>query len=86
MNPMNDELQKTLQALRSEIAELGAGELEHKKRLEQLVEDIETKIDSPEHSNMVQDVKNSVAHFEVSHPKITEVLNDIMVSLSNIGI
>jgi len=90
MNSMNDELKKTLQSLRTEIEKLGEGEQESKKRLEQLVKDIETKIKSPEdidqHSNLVHEVKDSVAYFEVNHPKITEFLNDIMIKLSNMGI
>lgn len=87
---MNDNLEKTLQALRIEIANLAEGEQESKKRLEKLVEDIETKIKSPEdmdhHSDLVLDVKDSVAYFEVSHPTVTGVLNDIMMALSNMGI
>ena len=90
MNSMNDELKKTLQSLRTEIEKLGEGEQESKKRLEQLVEDIETKIKSPEdidqHFNLVHEVKDSVAYFEVNHPKITGFLNDIMIKLSNMGI
>ena len=90
MSAMNDELQKTLQSLRAEIEKLGEGDQESKKRLEQLVEDIETKIKSPEdidqHPNLVREVKDSVASFEVSHPKITGFLNDIMIALSNMGI
>ena len=45
---MNEELTKTLQSLRTEIEKLGEGEQESKKRLEQLVEDIETKIKTDE--------------------------------------
>jgi len=90
MNLMHDQLQKTLHSLLAEIEKLGESEQESKKRLEQLVEDIETKINNPEdidhHPNLVQDVKDSVAHFEVSHPTVTGFLNDIMIALSNMGI
>lgn len=90
MNSMDDNLQNTLQSLRAEIEKLGEGEQESKIRLEKLVEDIETKIKSPadidHHPNLVHDVKDSVAHFEVSHPTVTRFLNDIMMALSNMGI
>ena len=87
---MKDQLIKSLEALRAEIEKLSEGDKESKIRLEQLVADVETKINHPEdldhHSNLVQDVKNSVAHFEVSHPAVTGFLNDIMIALSNMGI
>ena len=87
---MTDNLKDTLQSLRAEIEKLGEGEQESKVRLEKLVEDIETKINNPEdtdhHSNLVRDVKDSVTHFEVSHPTVTGFLNDIMIALSNMGI
>jgi len=90
MNSMDDQLIKTLQSLRAEIENLREGEQESKKRLEQLVSDIETKINSPadsdHHSNLVRDVKDAVGYFEVSHPTVTGILNDIMIALSNMGI
>ena len=87
---MSKKLKETLQRLRAEIKNLETEEKESKERLDKLVADIEMKIDRPDdrdhHSNLVEDLRGSVAHFEASHPTVTGVLNDIMMALSNMGI
>ena len=64
--------------------------LETKERLTNLVENIQQNIDfsglSMEHQDLVEDVKDAIAHFEVEHPRITGILNEIIMTLSNIGI
>lgn len=61
-----------------------------KERLSSLVENIEQNVDyagaSEEHQDLIEDVKDAIAHFEVEHPHITGVLNEIMMTLSNCGI
>lgn len=87
---MNDNLNETLLALRKEIDALNGAETEHKDRLEKLVADIEVAIGSPEdfenNGDLVEDIKDSVTYFEVSHPAVTGILNDLMMALSNMGI
>ena len=41
---------------------------------------------SEEHQDLVEDVKDAITHFEVEHPSITGILNEIMMVLCNIGI
>ncbi|GEM_PF-449380 len=90
VNPMSKKLIETLQSLRDEIDNLDIGDNESKERLEKLVADIEMKINSPDdrdhHITLVEDLAGSVAHFEVSHPRVTGILNDIMMALSNMGV
>jgi uncharacterized protein YpuA (DUF1002 family) len=80
-------INEALGALRKE------GELDNaeaKDRLTSLVENIEQNLDytgfGEEHQDLVEDVKDAITHFEVEHPRITGILNDIMMTLSNMGI
>jgi hypothetical protein len=62
---------------------------ESKERLETLMDNIEQNVDydaPTEHHDVIEDVKDAITHFEVEHPQITAILNDIMVTLSNSGI
>ena len=63
---------------------------EAKERLTNLVENIEQNVDytglSVDHQDLVDDVKDAITHFEVEHPSITGLLNEVMMTLSNIGI
>ena len=64
--------------------------LESKELLSSLVENIEQNVDyagaGEEHQDLVKDVGDAIVHFEVEHPRITGLLNDVMMALSNIGI
>lgn len=85
-----DELHRALDELRTEIGRLGIGELESKKRLDGLITDIERRLAEPDdadhHRTVVENVRTAVTDFEVSHPRATGILNDIMVTLGNMGI
>jgi len=63
---------------------------EARERLSNLVENIEQNVDysgvSEEHQDLVEDVKEAIVHFEVEHPSITGILNEVMMTLSNVGI
>jgi hypothetical protein len=63
---------------------------ESKQRLTNLVDNIEQYVDysgvSEEHQDLVEDVKEAIVHFEVEHPSITGILNEVMMTLSNMGI
>jgi uncharacterized protein YpuA (DUF1002 family) len=63
---------------------------ESKERLSSLVDNIEQNLDysslGDEQHDIVEDVKDAITHFEVEHPRITGILNDIIMALSNSGI
>ena len=83
------QLRHSLAELRSEIDNIEAIDDESRARLNQVVDQVQQKIDSPDeadHHNLVGSLDDSVRHFEVTHPNITEALNKVMVALSNIGI
>lgn len=86
----NERINEALKELRAEIKNLQTDQVEKKEKLEKLVEKLEKKLESPEnaehHHNLVEHLKESIAHFEVEHPRITGIINDLMVTLSNMGI
>jgi len=88
---MHDEkLRQSLNELRSELERLEAEEAQVRERLDALISGVETRLDKPDdsaqHQSLVQDVHQSIAQLEVSHPRTTAILNEIMVTLGNMGI
>lgn len=86
---MSDEkLRESLDELRSEVERLEDAQI--RERLDALISGVETRLDKPEdtahHQSLVQDVRQSISEFEVSHPRTTAILNQIMVTLGNMGI
>ncbi len=85
-NKLHDELEK----LRTEVNEITDTNDEAKQKLISLISDLEKKLSEPDdiehHHNLIQNVKNVISHFETDHPRATAILNDIMVTLSNMGI
>ncbi len=83
-----DKINEALGALREEGERLD--NLAVKERLTNLVDNIEQNVDysglSGEHQELVEDVKEAIAHFEVEHPSITGILNEVIMTLSNMGI
>jgi predicted transcriptional regulator len=83
-------LNDALGELRKEIERLEIDNRATKERLATLVENIEQRIESSgggeEHHDLVEEMKDAITHFEVEHPRITGIINDIMMTLSNAGI
>ena len=51
------------------------------------LEDNFHSLEGSEHRvHLVSDLKEAISEFEVEHPRLTGILNDIMVALSNLGI
>jgi len=85
-NKLRDDIEK----LRNEIENLSANEDISKEKLEMLLQDIEYGLETEEQnknqSELLAGLKESVEHFETEHPRATAIINDIMVTLSNMGI
>jgi len=83
-------LRDDIEKLRNEIANLSPDEDASKEKLEGLLQDIESSLESEEQnknqSELLTGLKESVNHFETEHPRATAIINDIMVTLSNMGI
>lgn len=87
---MKQKLIDVVESLRAEIENLDTTDSASKQKLEKLISEIENKLASPDdeshHKTLTESLKDNVTHFEVSHPAITGILNDLMVKLSNMGI
>ncbi len=79
-----------IEKLRTEIKNLSADEDTPKEKLEILLQDIEsgleTEMQNKKQSELLVGLKESVNHFETEHPRTTAIINDIMMALSNMGI
>jgi len=80
-----EQLEHLLTRLREELATLEKGGTEPQARLRQLVDDIEQQI-AAQDEGVTGELKRRVETFEVEHPRVTAILNDVMVTLSNLGI
>jgi hypothetical protein len=58
-----------------------------RERLNQLIADIERRLDQPaEDENLVERLRDDLAHFEVDHPTVAAALETMLNTLSNAGI
>ena len=81
-------LHDDLERLRDEINHLAADDVASREKLNRLISDLEAKLKNPKGKDqgLMQNMKDAVEHFETEHPRATAILNDIMVTLSNMGI
>jgi len=83
-------LQEELEKLRNEVNDIAVGNDEAREKLNLLISDIEKKLegqaDEIQHNNLLQGIKDAIGQFESEHPRATAILNDIMITLSNMGI
>jgi len=84
------QLDELLSALRREMNALDVGDQDARQRLDQLIVDIETRIRNPDavaaDQGLGGQLKASVLKFEVSHPRLAGVINDVVDKLSAMGI
>ena len=83
------QIRDNLEKLRAEIDQVADSDTQAKAKLNTLINEIEASIDPGQESadqNIAEHIKDAVTHFETEHPRATAILNDIMVTLSNMGI
>ena len=84
-----ENLRNDLERLRSEVNILSETQTETRQRLNALITDLEKRIDTEvqdDDGNLLEDISDYISKFETEHPRATAILNDIMVTLSNMGI
>jgi len=84
-----DKLRQELEHLRSELAKLAEDDTAGRERLNKVIEQLEKRLSENEENDddtLFEQLQESISHFEAEHPRATAVLNDIMVTLSNMGI
>ncbi|HEX5054911.1 MAG TPA: DUF4404 family protein [Gammaproteobacteria bacterium] len=83
------ELKQLLKRLQTEIEDLKTVSSTEKKELETLIRNIRQasgQDDKNMETDLQENLNSAVVRLEASHPRLTAVLNDIMVTLSNMGI
>ena len=80
-------LKKDLDRLRAEVNDLAASSPETRDKINELITDLETRVENEEdHEGLMDNIREYISRFETEHPRATAILNDIMVTLSNMGI
>lgn len=85
-----NELRRSLAQLHAEIARVKDRSGQEFTELNELLSQLERQLTAAEHEldppTLSDQVREQVGRFEVEHPRITGILNDILVTLSNLGI
>jgi len=82
-------LDELLSDLRREMSALDVGDEDARERLDRLILDIEARTKNPDAAadeGLGGQLKASVLKFEVSHPRLAGVINDVVDKLSAMGI
>ncbi len=62
------------------------------EKIDELRAQVKTALDQPptpvgsHHQSLMATLQDSAEHFEVIHPRLTGVINEVMTALSNLGI
>ncbi len=84
-----DKLSHGLERLREELKNEKIDQAT-RERLESLAARVESQLerqkDEEAHHGLLQELEEEIMRFEVAHPRLTAIINDIMVALSNMGI
>ena len=84
-----EKLRADLERLRAELSAFAPDHSGTRDRLNAIIGDIEHHVQEPDDASahgLLDDIRNFVGRFETEHPRATAILNDIMVTLSNMGI
>ena len=83
-------LDELLSTLRREMNALDVGDQDVRQRLDGLIRDIETRLKNPDRvaaeEGLGGHLKASILKFEVTHPRLAGVINDVVDKLSAMGI
>jgi hypothetical protein len=86
----NKKLAELLEKLNNALETLDSTDEKSRKKLSQLIKNINLKLGKPEHNDddapLADQLKDTVVHFEVSHPAITDILNQIKLALYSMGL
>ena len=83
------EIGEALFSLRNEVERMEDSHHELKDKLENLLSQLEDHLEASEDTHrihLIEDFKTAISQFEIEHPTATGVLNELMVTLSNLVI
>ncbi|MBI9021255.1 MAG: DUF4404 family protein [Verrucomicrobia bacterium] len=80
---MRDKLKQALEELQNELTQMGS----HEPKLQKLADDVQVALkESAADVPLVDSLRDAAEAFEAHHPQLTALINNVMTSLSNIGI
>ena len=80
---MSDKLKQSLEKLHDELKQIGSDE----PKLQKLAEEVQAALkERVEDVPLVESLRDAAETFEACHPQLTALINNVMSSLSNIGI
>ncbi|MFZ0486702.1 MAG: DUF4404 family protein, partial [Arenicellales bacterium] len=68
---------------------LPSEDVDARQRLNAIIEELDKKLTEPgteDHQGLVSNLQESIKELEVRHPNTTSLLNNIMMTLANMGI
>ena len=80
------DLQTLLAQLREEVSRAKAGDPDALANLGPLLTELDQALSSSPAPGLRERLESQIREFEVEHPRLTGILNDVMVSLGNLGI
>ena len=83
------ELKKLIEQLRKELDALPNDDVEARRRLDAIIGELEKKLEEPgseDHHGLISNLQDSIKEMEARHPDTTTLLNNIMMTLANMGI
>lgn len=84
------DLQHLLEQLRGELDALEQGDGAANERLHALCSRLEHRLANPHEDNedeeLMNTVRDALTRYEVEHPRLTEILNRVMLTLGSMGI
>ena len=81
---MSEKIKRELEDLKTELEQIGSED----PKLQKLVGELDSALAQPEEvpQNLIHSMQHAAEEFEVHHPQLTALINNIMNSLSGIGI
>lgn len=82
-------IQQNLEKLRAELDKIGDTDAQVSERINRLINEIEqgfVEVQNFGGHKLMDNITETITQFEAEHPRTTAILNDIMVTLSNMGI
>ena len=85
-----DKLRADLERLREEIARAEAGDRESLARLEALAAQVQRELDEEnavgDPAALDDELEEAITGFEVRHPNLTAIVNNMLVALGSMGV
>ena len=83
-------IHECLQGLRDELNQLQGDNQQVRERVNGLITEVEQRLVDNEHSlqnpSLMESINNTIELYKVEHPGVTGILNQIMMSLGNMGV